>query len=57
MALSKLGVNLSGVLGRDAVLAAVREWVVAQPAGAPLRGHGWMPESFDLRYSPRRHGG
>ena len=53
MALSKLGVNLSGVVGRDAVLAAVRDWVAAQPPDAPLRGHGWMPDSFEDR-SPRR---
>lgn len=53
MALSKLGVNLSGVVGRDALLAAVRDWVAAQPADAPLRGHGWMPDSFEER-SPRR---
>lgn len=53
MALSKLGVNLSGVVGRDAVLAAVGDWVTAQAADAPLRGHGWMPDSFEER-SPRR---
>lgn len=53
MALSKLGVNLSGIVGRDAITAAVRDWVAAQPAGAPLRGHAWMPDSFEER-SPRR---
>jgi predicted amidohydrolase YtcJ len=53
MAVSKLGVNLSGIVGRDAVLAAVRKWVTAQPPGAPLRGYGWMPDSFEER-SPRR---
>lgn len=53
LAVSKLGVNLSGVVGRDAVLAAVREWVAAQPADAPLRGYAWMPDSFAER-SPRR---
>lgn len=53
MAVSKLGVNLSGIVGRDAVLAAIREWVAAQPADAPLRGHAWMPDSFEER-SPRR---
>ena len=53
MALSKLGVNLSGVVGRDAVLAAVRDWVATQSVDAPLRGHGWMPDSFRER-SPRR---
>lgn len=53
MALSKLGCNLSGIVGRDAILAAIREWVADQPADAPLRGHAWMPDSFEER-SPRR---
>lgn len=53
MAISKLGVNLSGIVGRDAVLAAVRRWVADQPADAPLRGYAWMPDSFEER-SPRR---
>lgn len=53
MAVSKLGVNLAGVVGRAAVLAAVREWVAGQPADAPLRGYAWMPDSFEER-SPRR---
>ena len=53
MAIAKLGVNLSGIVGRDAVLAAVRSWVADQPADAPLRGYAWMPDSFEAR-SPRR---
>jgi predicted amidohydrolase YtcJ len=53
MALSKLGVSVAGIVGRDAVLAKIREWVAAQPADAPLRGHAWMPDSFEER-SPRR---
>ena len=53
MALSKLGVNVAGIVGRDAVLAAIRDWVASQPADAPLRGHAWMPDSFEER-SPRR---
>ena len=53
MAVSKLGVNLAGIVGRDAVLAKVREWMAAQPLDAPLRGHAWMPDSFEER-SPRR---
>ncbi len=53
MSVAKLGVNLSGVVGRDAVLAAVRSWVAAQPSDGPLRGYGWMPDSFEER-SPRR---
>lgn len=53
LALSKLGVSVAGIVGRDAVLAAIREWVTAQPADAPLRGYAWMPDSFAER-SPRR---
>ncbi len=53
MAISKLGVNLSGIVGRDAVLAAVDAWVTDQPEDAPLRGYAWMPDSFEER-SPRR---
>ena len=53
MALVKLGVNLSGIVGRAAVLSAIATWVAEQPPDAPLRGHGWMPDSFVER-SPRR---
>ena len=53
MAVSKLGVNVAGIVGRDAVLGKIREWVAAQPPDAPLRGHAWMPDSFEER-SPRR---
>ncbi len=53
MAVSKLGVNLSGIVGRDAVLAAIGQWVAGQPADSPLRGYAWMPDSFEER-SPRR---
>ena len=53
MAVSKLGVNLSGIVGRDPVLAVIRRWVADQPADAPLRGYAWMPDSFEER-SPRR---
>jgi predicted amidohydrolase YtcJ len=53
MAMAKLGVNLSGIVGRDAILGAVRRWVAGQPADAPLRGYAWMPDSFEER-SPRR---
>jgi predicted amidohydrolase YtcJ len=53
MALSKLGVNLAGIVGRDAVLNKIREWVATQASDAPLRGHAWMPDSFEER-SPRR---
>lgn len=53
MAITKVGINLSGVVGRAAVLAKIRDWVSAQPSDAPLRGYGWMPDSFEER-SPRR---
>ena len=53
MAVSKLGVNLCGVVGRAAVLAAVREWVAGQPADAPLRGLRMDAGLFEER-SPRR---
>ena len=53
MAITKVGINLSGVVGRAAVLAKIRDWISAQPSDAPLRGYGWMPDSFEER-SPRR---
>lgn len=53
MAITKVGINLSGVVGRAEVLATIRNWVSAQPSDAPLRGYGWMPDSFEER-SPRR---
>lgn len=52
-AISKMGVNLSGIVGRDRVIDAVRAYVAAQPADAPLRGYGWMPDSFEDG-APRR---
>lgn len=52
-AVSKVGVNLSGIVGRDAVLAAVAEYVDAHPDDALLRGYAWMPDSF-AEGAPRR---
>lgn len=52
-AAAKVGVDLSGISGTQNVLDAVKTWVDAQPAGAALRGHGWMPSSFE-ELSPRR---
>jgi predicted amidohydrolase YtcJ len=52
-ALTKLGVNVAGVAGREAVVDAIRRWVADQPADAPLRGYGWIPDSFS-EGSPRR---
>jgi predicted amidohydrolase YtcJ len=50
---SKLGVNVRGLKGKDAILAKVKEWVQQQPAGAVLRGHGWSLDALD-GVSPRR---
>jgi len=50
---TKLGVNVRGLIGKDAILARVKEWVQQQPAGAVLRGHGWSMESIQ-GVSPRR---
>ena len=50
---SKLGVNVRGIKGKEAILAKVKEWVQQQPADAVLRGHGWSLEFMD-GISPRR---
>lgn len=46
-AATKVGVDLSGITGTANVLSAIKTWVDAQPDGMQLRGHGWMPTSFD----------
>ena len=53
MAITKVGINLSGVVGRAEILSKIRDWISAQPSDAPLHGYGWMPDSFEER-SPRR---
>lgn len=53
MAVGKLGVDLSGLIGKDAILAKVREYVAAHPDATVLRGFGWYPGSFP-EGSPRR---
>lgn len=50
---SKLGVNVRGLKGKEAILARVKEWVQQQPAGAVLRGHGWSLDAMG-GLSPRR---
>lgn len=53
-ALTKLGVNIRGLVGKDRILDAIREWIAMQPLEAPLRGHGWtVGVSFGDDY-PRR---
>lgn len=53
MAVGKLGVDLSGIVGRDAILTKVREYVAENPGLPVYRGFGWYPGSF-LGESPRR---
>jgi len=50
---TKLGVNVRGLKGKEAILERVRSWVERQPKDAVLRGHGWSMESFG-GVSPRR---
>ena len=49
----KVGVDVSGIIGTENVMAAIKKWVDAQPSDAVLRGHGWMPASFSTG-TPRR---
>ena len=53
MGVGKLGVDLSGIVGRDAILAAIRDYVQRNPGLPVYRGFGWYPGSF-LGESPRR---
>lgn len=46
LALTKLGVSVLGLTDREAIVANVADWVAAQRGDAPLRGHGWVPDSF-----------
>ena len=50
---TKLGVNVRGLIGKEAILARVAEWTKRQPPDAVLRGHGWSLRSFG-DVSPRR---
>lgn len=52
-AVGKLGVDLSGIVGKDAILAKVREYVQANSGLKAYRGFGWYPGSFEGQ-SPRR---
>lgn len=55
LALAKLGVNIRGLVGKDVILDALRQWIAIQPLDAPLRGHGWLANSsFNDVVRPRR---
>ena len=53
MAVGKLGVDLSGLIGKDAILARIRDYVARHPGQKVYRGFGWYPGSF-TEQSPRR---
>jgi len=53
IAITKLGLNLSGIVGRGAMLQAIGDWLADQEPGGLLRGYGWMPDSF-AEGGPRR---
>lgn len=55
LAICKLGVNIRGIIGKDRILDAIREWIATQPPEAVLRGHGWLANSsFAEASRPRR---
>jgi predicted amidohydrolase YtcJ len=55
LAVTKLGVNLRDIVGKDKILEAIRQYIATQPPGAPLRGYGWTGGvSFGSDHFPRR---
>ena len=54
LGITKLGVNIRGLVGKDAVLQAIGEWIATQPTDAALRGHGWLTRSTFGADNPRR---
>lgn len=54
MGITKLGVNVGGLTGKDNVLRAIREWIAKQPPNAQLRGYGWVLHDTFGKELPRR---
>jgi predicted amidohydrolase YtcJ len=54
LAITKLGVNLGGLKGKDKVISTIREWIAKQPPNAPLRGYGWVLHDTFGEDIPRR---
>lgn len=54
LGVTKLGVNVSGITGKEKVFAALREWVAKQPPQATLRGFGWVLHDTFGEEFPRR---
>jgi predicted amidohydrolase YtcJ len=54
LGVTKLGMNIGGISGKDNVIKAIRQWVAKQPANATLRGFSWaLHDTFGEDY-PRR---
>ena len=53
-ALSKVGVSLEGLEGKDTVLAAIDRYVHEHPHNDVIRGHGWTPFTFGAGQQPHR---
>jgi predicted amidohydrolase YtcJ len=53
-ALSKVGVSLEGLEGKDAVLAAIARYAREHPHSDVIRGHGWTPFTFGEGQQPHR---
>ncbi len=54
LGVTKLGINIGGIAGKDNVLKAIREWVAKQPPDATLRGFGWALHDTFGEELPRR---
>jgi predicted amidohydrolase YtcJ len=50
----KLGVNLSGLKGKEVVFKAIRQWIAGQSPNATLRGYGWVLHDTFGEELPRR---
>lgn len=54
LGVTKLGINIGGIAGKDNVVKAIREWVAKQPADTTLRGFGWALHDTFGEDLPRR---
>src|SRR5574343_489952 len=54
LGVTKLGVNVGGLKGKEPVFKAIRDWIEKQPANAVLRGFGWVLHDTFGEEMPRR---
>jgi len=54
LGVTKLGVNLSGLKGKEKVRNAIRDWIGTQPPDVQLRGFGWVLHDTFGEELPRR---